>query len=157
MRGPHTRCWADHRWLMRTGTRGPISIGLFALLLLSGCSTRMSRVNRMVKSYESVLRLSITPETSSPRIGQRLGLRFELLNTSEKPLQWACLGVSRHFRFMVVPLVPREGRQPIAGVDTTVDHPYCKRQLPLGPHEEVEWQEETPVEDVGEGEAVLLG
>jgi hypothetical protein len=140
---------------MQRTTHGFLAAVLCALVALSGCSMRMSRVRRTLNSYESALRLTVAPESSSPRIGQVLGLRFRLSNTSAAPIQWACLGVSRSFNFMVVPLTPREGRQPIAGGGATVDHPYCKSQLALGPHEEMEWREDVPVADIGVGEADL--
>jgi hypothetical protein len=56
---------------------------------------------------------------------------------------------------MVVPLTPREGRQPIAGGGAMVDHPTCERPLALGPREDVEWREEVKVVDIGAGEADL--
>ena len=134
--------------------RGLIPVVIGAPLAL-GCSVRMSKVTRVLNSYESALRLTVAPDTSNPRIGQALGLRFTLSNTSAQPIQWACLGVSRSFNFIVVPLRPREGRQPVAGGGATIDHPYCKRPLALGPHEEVEWREDVPVADIGAGEADL--
>jgi hypothetical protein len=81
-----------------------------------------------------------------------LGLRLTLSNISSAPIQSACLGVSRKFQFITVPLAVRRGQQPIAETGSMVDHPYCTSPLALGAQERTEWREEIEVPDVGAGE-----
>jgi hypothetical protein len=115
----------------------------------------MARVERTLRSYEAGLRVTVRTVAATVQIGQKLPLTVTITNVTADRSVEACLGESRDTTLLAVPLAMREGRSPIAGTYTVIDHPGCVRRFRLAAGEHTSWQEDWNVPDVGAGDAQL--
>jgi hypothetical protein len=92
----------------------------------SACSLKMGRVNRALSRCENALRLELATTGDSPVADAGLGLRITLRNVSRTETIDACIGYSREYRLMAIPIVSPDTRKPLDEHIQLVDHPYCR-------------------------------
>jgi len=129
-----------------------VAAAAFAIL---ACAGKMTRVTRAIDRYEASLSVEVAADTSTPLIGELLGLTVILSNVGHTDDLHACLGPAKSYAFLAFPLAARDGKEPVGGKFATNVHPYCYRRFHLRPGEHIAWREEILVPDIGEGDADL--
>jgi hypothetical protein len=125
-------------------------------VLASACATKITRIDRALKTYDRALKLSIHVNPNTPIAGQAFEIHLSLQHTDPSGAAiTACLGTSHEYRVLAVP-VNRKSLKPLDVEVSVVDHPGCERRFTLEPSERLEWVQPSRL-NIGPGPAELSG
>ena len=133
---------------LRTGIAVGILIGLMGG---SACATHGWR--KAVAEYEQGLQMSVE-SPSVLNVGAEVDLELQIHNRGKRKLD-ACLGPSRQMSVISDNRTGVDGRPPVGGFASLVDHPGCERRFTLEPGAHFGWKEAVGIPNVGPGPASL--